>query len=130
MDRITDFSPANRPATAGTRWRRTDHLPAALQDLPAGFIQALSLAMDAFHIPPVQMPDILAQHLVLLKAAKGALTDAGIPVRPEKDDPLRTRAGCAVGIEFDFGAADFTLRWQAHDLPGSAAGQAGPAPDV
>jgi acyl transferase domain-containing protein len=114
------FNPAPAgPGTAAPRWRRTDHLPAPLQDIQAGFITDLTLAMDAFHIPPVQMPDILPQHLVLLTSAKRALSDAGIPARPGKDDPLRTRAGCAVGIEFDFGAADFTLRWQAHDLPDS-----------
>jgi acyl transferase domain-containing protein/3-hydroxymyristoyl/3-hydroxydecanoyl-(acyl carrier protein) dehydratase len=105
------------PAPAKNRWRRFDHLPADQQALQAGFLDTLSMAMGEFHIPPLQMADILPQHLVLLKAAKGALADAGISPRPQENDALRTRAGCAVGIEFDFGAADFSLRWHAHDLP-------------
>jgi 3-oxoacyl-(acyl-carrier-protein) synthase/3-hydroxymyristoyl/3-hydroxydecanoyl-(acyl carrier protein) dehydratase len=107
------------PASAGRRWRRKDHLPPDQAQRPAGYLNTLSLAMDEFHIPPVQIPDILPQHLVLLQAVKGALTDAGIQHRPEKQDLLRTRAGCAVGIDFDFGAADFSLRWYAHDLDDS-----------
>ncbi|MDT8378661.1 MAG: beta-ketoacyl synthase N-terminal-like domain-containing protein [Desulfotignum sp.] len=106
--------PALTPAI--TRWRRTDHLSADLAEIKAGFLNSLSVTMDEFHIPPVQIPDILPQHLVLLKAAKGALIDAGIPPRPGTAEGSRTRAGCAVGIDFDFGAADFSLRWYAHDL--------------
>jgi acyl transferase domain-containing protein/3-hydroxymyristoyl/3-hydroxydecanoyl-(acyl carrier protein) dehydratase len=107
------------PAPAADRWRRRDHLPPDQPQRPAGYLTALSLAMDEFHIPPVQIPDILPQHLVLLQAVKGALADARIPHRPDNQDLLRTRAGCAVGIDFDFGAADFSLRWYAHDLDDS-----------
>ena len=114
------------PAPAVNRWRRIDHLPEDIRHLPAGFLHTLSMAMGECHIPPVQMPDILPQHLVLLKVAKRALTDAGIPARPGENEPLRTRAGCAVGIEFDFGATDFSLRWHAHALPDALLDQLAP----
>ena len=64
-----------------------------------------------FHIPPNQIPDLLPQHLVMLKAAMAAIKDAGIDPRPNKDQGLRTRFGAAIGIEFDHGATDFHLRW-------------------
>ncbi|MFN2358969.1 MAG: beta-ketoacyl synthase N-terminal-like domain-containing protein, partial [Desulfotignum sp.] len=105
-----------QPAPAGTRWRRSDHLSKDVKTMPAGFLDTISIDMKEFHIPPVQIKDILPQHLVLLKAAKGALTDAGIQPRPGENDPLRTNIGCAMGISFDFGATDFSLRWKAHIL--------------
>jgi acyl transferase domain-containing protein/3-hydroxymyristoyl/3-hydroxydecanoyl-(acyl carrier protein) dehydratase len=114
------------PAPAKNRWRRIDHLPEDIQNLSAGFIDTLSMAMGECHIPPVQMPDILPQHLVLLKAAQSALTDAGISARPGENELPRTRAGCAVGIEFDFGATDFSLRWHAHSLPDGQQDQLAP----
>ena len=64
-----------------------------------------------FHIPPNQIPDLLPQHLVMLKAAMAAIKDAGIAPRPHKNQGLRTRFGAAIGIEFDHGATDFHLRW-------------------
>ncbi len=80
---------------------------------------ALDLFMDKFvthagefHIPPNQIADILPQHLILLKAAMAALQDAGIPKRPGKDAPERTTFGAAIGIDFDYGATDFHLRWR------------------
>ena len=115
-----------RPAPAVTRWRRCDHLPKAKQNMSASFLDTLSVDMGEFHIPPVQITDILPQHLVLLKAATGALTDAGIPVRPGANDPVRHRFGCAVGIGFDFGATDFSLRWKAHHLPDTILDQLAP----
>ncbi|MFO7990353.1 MAG: beta-ketoacyl synthase N-terminal-like domain-containing protein [Thermodesulfobacteriota bacterium] len=114
------------PVPAADRWRRTDHLSADQTRVRAGFLTSLSMAVDEFHIPPVQIPDILPQHLVLLKAVKGALTDAGISPRPAKAQGLRTRAGCAVGIDFDFGAADFSLRWYAHELDDTRLDQLSP----
>ncbi|MEX1302934.1 MAG: beta-ketoacyl synthase N-terminal-like domain-containing protein, partial [Desulfotignum sp.] len=114
------------PAPASDRWRRNDHLSTDQTRLRAGFLTRLSLAVDEFHIPPVQIPDILPQHLVLLKAAKGALNDAGISFRPTTAEGPRTRAGCAVGIDFDFGAADFSLRWHAHELDDTRLDQLSP----
>ncbi len=115
-----------RPVPAVTRWRRWDHLPKAQQKMSANFLDTISVDRGEFHIPPVQMGEILPQHLVLLKAAKGALADAGLPVRPKENDPVRHRFGCAVGIGFDFGATDFSLRWKAHHLPDTILDQLSP----
>ncbi|WP_170923721.1 beta-ketoacyl synthase N-terminal-like domain-containing protein [Desulfocicer vacuolatum] len=64
-----------------------------------------------FHIPPNQIPDLLSQHLMMLKAAMTAMKDAGISLRPNKKQALRNRFGAAIGIEFDHGATDFHLGW-------------------
>jgi len=117
-------SPA--PAPAAPRWRRRDHLPKNVQNMAADFLDTLSVGMGEFHIPPVQIKDILPQHLVVLKAAAGALTDAGIPIRPKENDLVRHRFGCAVGIGFDFGATDFSLRWNAHHLSDTMLDQLSP----
>ncbi len=96
----------------GSRWRRTQHLSPGMDKTQTAFIDKISLELGEFHIPPNQMEDILPQHLIMLKAAKGALEDAGISPRPLKTESDRIKTGCAVGIEFDFGATDFSLRWK------------------
>ncbi len=116
-----------QPSPAALRWRRTTHLPSHLRETRALFLDGLWLDLKDFHIPPNQMSDILPQHLTMLKVAKGALQDAGIPPRPGLTDPPRHRIGCAMGIDFDFGATDFYLRWHLHDLPESALDQICPA---
>ncbi|MCG8552518.1 MAG: beta-ketoacyl synthase, partial [Desulfobacterales bacterium] len=94
------------------RWRRADHLsPETLSALTL-FIDELSIDLKDFNIPPNQMNRILPQHLVMLKAALAALADAGISPKPDASQPPRVNMGCAVGIEFDFGATDYHLRWQ------------------
>lgn len=100
----------------GARWRRTRHLSQKVERLPTAFMDDVSVEFGQFHIPPNQMEDILPQHLIMLKAVKGALEDAGIRPRPLKTESDRTTFGCAMGIEFDFGATDFSLRWQHHLL--------------
>ena len=56
--------------------------------------------------------EVITQHLIMLKAAMAALADAGISPKPDASQPPRVNMGCAVGIEFDFGATDYHLRWQ------------------
>ena len=102
------------PELPGSRWGRTD-----LQDFkekPGFFMDHLSTRIGEFHIPPNQMTDILPQQIILLKAAKGALEDARINPRPSSKDSLRHHIGCAIGIEFDYGATDFHLRWRINHL--------------
>ncbi len=116
-------------ATApGHRWRRPGapyfqhkhkHHQPAHYPIEGFFIQNLDIVLGQFHIPPNQMEDILPQHLFLLKTARGALIDAGIKPRPADTDPIRDDMGCAIGIEFDYGACDFDLRWQLHSLDDS-----------
>ena len=59
-----------------------------------------------FRIPPREIPDILPQHLLMLKTAADAMQAAGLPLRED-----RPSMGAVIGIDFDFGATDFHLRW-------------------
>ncbi len=96
--------------------------------IPEGcYINRFNTFPGEFHIPPNQIPDILPQHLILLKAAKKALLDAGISPRPAAVDAAREKMGCAIGIEFDFGATDFRLRWDLHALSNTSQDQVSPA---
>lgn len=95
-----------------SRWRRFDHLPPEVRRGLTLFMDDLSIDLKDFNIPPNQMSQILPQHLMMLKAALAALADAGISAKPDASQPPRVRMGCAVGIEFDFGATDYHLRWQ------------------
>ena len=103
-----------KPEPPGLRWRKNESL--VFQGKPGFYLDDLSFALGEFHIPPNQMADILPQHILLLKAAKGALEDAGINPRPSPKESLRHHIGCAIGIEFDYGATDFYLRWKINHL--------------
>ena len=103
-----------RPEPPGLRWRKNEsHV---FQGKPGFYLDDLSFAFGEFHIPPNQIADILPQQILLLKAAKGALEDARINPRPSSKEPLRHHIGCAIGIEFDYGATDFYLRWKINHL--------------
>ena len=71
-----------------------------------GFMDELSLDLQEFRIPPNEIPDILIQHLLMLKVSMDAMKDAGLPLKQE-----RPRMGTFIGIDFDFEATDFHLRW-------------------
>ncbi len=103
-----------KPEHPGLRWRRKKSWDCNEQ--PGFYLDDLSFALGEFHIPPNQMEDILPQHILLLKAVKGALEDAKIKPRPLADEPLRHHIGGAIGIEFDYGATDFHLRWKINHL--------------
>jgi acyl transferase domain-containing protein/3-hydroxymyristoyl/3-hydroxydecanoyl-(acyl carrier protein) dehydratase len=77
------------------------------------FLKKLPISDHEFHIPPNQINDILANQLIMLKTAKMALIDAGINDRPKKNEILRKDFGAAIGIEFDYKATNFFLRWKA-----------------
>ncbi len=117
-------SPTFTPA--GRRWPRTDHLPEDQVQAPSLFMETIDLALGEFQIPPNQLNDILPQHIAMLKAAKAALIDAGIRPRPDSTEAPRHHIGCAVGIDFDFGATDFHLRWHLHHHPDDVLDRLGP----
>jgi acyl transferase domain-containing protein/3-hydroxymyristoyl/3-hydroxydecanoyl-(acyl carrier protein) dehydratase len=102
------------PELPGSRWRRNKFT--GVKETPGFYLDDICLSFGEFHIPPNQMEDILPQHILLLKAAKGALEDANINPRPSSDEALRHLMGCAIGIEFDYGATDFHLRWKINHL--------------
>ena len=90
------------------RWKAKGALDRLFQGkLSKGcFIEDLTVGIGEFQIPPGEIPDILPQQLVMLKAAAGALSDAGLPLRE-----MRPRMGTVIGIAFDYEAANFHLRW-------------------
>ncbi|MCD4718422.1 MAG: beta-ketoacyl synthase, partial [Desulfobacula sp.] len=102
------------PENPGSRWRRKE--PQVCREKPGFYLDHLAIGVGEFHIPPNQMDDILPQQIILLKAAKGALEDAKISPRPLEGEPQRDWFGCAIGIEFDYGATDFHLRWKINHL--------------
>ncbi len=97
--------PLFRPRPRG-RWKGCDWVLPGIRDLQGCFLEEIAVGRGEFHIPPREIPDILPQHLLMLKAAAAAMADAGLPHRAE-----RPRMGAVIGIDFDFGATDFHLRW-------------------
>ena len=92
------------------RWKGCDQ--AASRELEnqsfiGGFCEDVSIASREFHIPPKEIPDILPQQLLMLKVAAAAMKDAGFALREE-----RTDMGAVIGIDSDFEAANYQLRWQ------------------
>jgi len=81
------------------------------QPLDGGFMDAIRVDITDFHIPPKEIPDILPQHLLMLKVAAGAMNDAGLPLRQE-----RPRMGVIIGLGFDFEATNFHFRWSLPNL--------------
>jgi len=79
-----------------------------------GFMTELLLNIGDFRIPPNEIPDILIQHLLMLKVSAEAMNDAGLPLRED-----RPGMGAVIGIDFDFEATDFHLRWNLHNLVGN-----------
>jgi acyl transferase domain-containing protein/3-hydroxymyristoyl/3-hydroxydecanoyl-(acyl carrier protein) dehydratase len=102
------------PEYPGSRWRREK--PADFKEIPGFYLDDICLSFGEFHIPPNQMEDILPQHILILKAVRGALEDAKINPRPASGEPLRHDMGGAIGIEFDYGSTDFHLRWKINHL--------------
>ena len=79
--------------------------------LNGGFIKDLSVNVGEFRIPPNEIPDILPQHLLMLKISAKALDDAGLLLKKD-----RRRMSVIIGIGFDFEATNFHLRWDLNNL--------------
>jgi PfaB family protein len=102
-----------KPRTAH-RWKgcdRTASRELENQSIIGGFCEDVSFTPGEFHIPPKEIPDILPQQLLMLKVAVAAMTDAGFALREERLD-----MGAVIGIDSDFEAANFHLRWQLSNL--------------
>ncbi|MBW2656849.1 MAG: type I polyketide synthase, partial [Deltaproteobacteria bacterium] len=96
------------------RWKGCDSVAGQYLEnleLTGGFMDELNLAAGQFHIPPKEIPDILPQQLLMLKVASTALEDAGFPLQED-----RPEMGAIIGIDFDFEAANFQLRWHLVNL--------------
>ncbi len=86
--------------------------------LPEAFPPGLYLADEPavsrrFRIPPAEQRDLLRQHAVMLEVAAAAMDDAKFDARVE-----RPAMGALVGIDFDFEATRYGLRWRLEDLSG------------
>ena len=91
------------------RWKGCDAIAGGLlefPDLPGGYIKDITLLLSDLHIPPNEIPDILLQHLLMLKVSRNAMVDAGYTSRK-----LRPRMGAVIGMGFDMEATDYHLRW-------------------
>ena len=80
------------------RWKDCDKIAEhylGQRPMPGGFIQELTLDVAEFRIPPNEIPDILPQHLLMLKVAANAMRDAGLALRGE-----RPNMGTFIGIDF------------------------------
>ena len=79
--------------------------------LPQGaYVDDVVLDGARFRIPPVERPDLLPQHALMLQVAAEALEDARFDARRE-----RPEAGVLIGIDFDFEATRYGLRWRLED---------------
>ena len=69
------------------------------------FMRELSLPLDRFRIPPVELEHMLPQQSLMLAVAKGAMDDAGLGT----EEKLST--GVFVGIGLDLNTTNFNFRW-------------------
>jgi PfaB family protein len=93
----------------GQRWKGCDEVVRAhlkTEPLRGGFMNEISIDIGEFHIPPKEIPDILPQHLLMLKVAASAMSDAGLALRRD-----RQQMGAVIGIDFDFEATNHTVHW-------------------
>ena len=79
------------------------------KNIQGNYINNFKIGIGEFHIPPNELPDILPQHLLMLKTAAGALKDANFLNENRRSNLLNM--GCAIGISFDFKETDFHARW-------------------
>ena len=98
-------APMHRPRPP-SRWKGCDALLPDGANLAGSFMEEVLLERGQFRIPPLEIADILPQHLLMLKVAAAAMTDAHLPLSAE-----RPRMGALIGIDFDFEATNFHLRW-------------------
>ena len=91
------------------RWHGIDRIRGSrhrFDELQGAYMSEIALKIGEFKIPPNEIPDILPQHLLMLKVAAMAMSDAGLT--PNRTLP---RMGTVIGIDFDFEATNFHLRW-------------------
>ncbi len=96
------------------RWKGCDRAAdqwLGTPSLTGGFCDRVVVAPGEFHIPPKEIPDILPQQSLMLQVAAAAMRDAALTLRQE-----RREMGTVIGIDFDFEAADFCLRWHQYHL--------------
>lgn len=95
---------AARPAS---RWP----YEAAIEGTGAGaFLERLKIVAGRFRIPPKEIPTLLPQHLLALETAVRAAEEAGLAKKGRHH-----RAGAVIGLDLDWEATSFHLRWLVED---------------
>ena len=92
-----------------TRWRGCEDVAyAAWGDRrpPGAYIDAASVAVGAFRLPPNEILETLPQQLLMLQSVARALTDTGVP-RPD----AAVRTGVIIGMGLDLNTTNFHHRW-------------------
>ena len=75
--------------------------------VPKGaYIESFDFIKGEFNIPPNELPDIIPQHLLMLKTALTAMKDAGIQLGTDQPN-----TGTVIGMGFDPEATQFHIRW-------------------
>jgi 3-oxoacyl-(acyl-carrier-protein) synthase/3-hydroxymyristoyl/3-hydroxydecanoyl-(acyl carrier protein) dehydratase len=117
---LTDFKRAlNGNLSARTprppeRWKGCDDLARNLfgeYGKEGVYAESLGVKPGAFQIPPNELPDIIPQQLMMIKAASMAMADAGLSIREPRPD-----MGAVIGISFDPDASNFHFRWSLPNL--------------
>ena len=80
--------------------------PGAIDDRPVAYIDAASVAVGAFRLPPNEISETLPQQLLMLQSVARALRDAGVC---RQDADLRT--GVIIGMGLDLNTTNFHHRW-------------------
>nr|MDA3832615.1 beta-ketoacyl synthase N-terminal-like domain-containing protein [Spirochaetales bacterium] len=109
------------------RWKGCDDIAEKLlagNPVNGGFMDKFSLFHGELHIPPNEIPDILPQQLLMLKVSANAMKNAGLPLRKK-----RPRMGAVIGMDFDFEATNFHLRWNLYNSVKTWGGKFGLDPD-
>ena len=92
------------------RWRRCESaLPPSFATDTAGYgayIDAVPMTVGEFRIPPNEFEQILPQHLLMLKVAAQAMQDSRIELAA-----THPRMGVVVGMDFDYEATNYNVRW-------------------
>jgi len=99
------------------RWKGCDNIAGRHLDgtlLHGAFMEKIALTAGEFHIPPNEIPDILPQHLLMLKVASNAMKNAGLVDKVDRKE--RPRTSVIIGMEFDFEATNYHLRWNLYNL--------------
>ncbi|MGV3621521.1 MAG: beta-ketoacyl synthase N-terminal-like domain-containing protein [Archangium sp.] len=85
------------------------------RDELGAWIHALEIPVGRFKVPPLEIPSVLPQQLLMLKVAREAIDDAGgLGAGPHHS------TGAVVGIGLDLETTSFHLRWLAKSRGESA----------
>ncbi|MFO0597025.1 MAG: beta-ketoacyl synthase N-terminal-like domain-containing protein [Myxococcaceae bacterium] len=85
-----------------TRWKGLPNEAAP----EGGYIDHLSIPVGRFKVPPLELPSVLPQQLLMLGVAHEAFDDAGAP-----GPGPHPRIGTVIGLGLDLESTSFQLRW-------------------